>query len=991
MSQFKNFAAVLLGLLLIISITTADTNPDTTFYPISPGWNIEQGIELPIGKTQWEIENEHLFPITISTDDPPPQPSVNPAEWERMTGVLIRYPLGISYSIIAEMSEDAQIVTIVSSQSQAQQVESQYAANGVNTANCEWLIAPSNSMWTRDYGPWFIFTGDDVQGISNHTYNRPTRPYDNMIPVRFGEAYNIPVYDLPLIHTGGNYMSDGMGISISTDLVYDENPSLTQAQVDDYMHTWLGVEDYDVVDDILSGGIHHVDCWAKLLDPGRLIVKRLDPPNAILEANVEYWQNKISSYGRPYEVIRIDCASSTPYTNALILNNKVLVPLFNHSLDQRAMQTWTDAMPGYEILGYTGSWVSDDAIHCRVMGITDRYMLRIVHIPLFDQENNGEDYYVEADIHAYSDQPLTTGMPAIYYSVDSGPFDTTPMTAQGGDIYAGYIPAQPDYTVIDYYIHGEDEFGRSENHPFIGPGNPHRFIIAPDTTAPEITFTPLTSTYDETGPYVLEAEIFDNNGVASASVYYSIEGSFYTPSAMTNTAGNIWSGEIPGMPAGATVYYYVEAMDNSANSNVSQSAVFSFLVKEAFYVYDVENGAQNWQHISGGGQWQDQWHISVEDYHTSTHSWKCGDSGGGNYASNMDGYLISPPVELMNQTELFFWHRIEAEISGSYPDSCYDGGIMELMADSAAGWQQILPAGGYNSTTRTTSSGPFPGIQCYSGVIDWRQEVFDLSGYSGIVQIRFRFGSDGSVNQEGWYVDDIVFAGVEDTLQVPLEVTLTPENPPIVIPAQGGSFNYNLNIANTGLTQQTFDGWIEAVLPSGTVYGPIILRQNLTLPAGGSITRQLTQAVPGGAPAGEYTYRLAAGINPTIIYDFDEFTFEKSGADNSGFGLEKWILSGWDEHLKALSAIPAEYYLTQNYPNPFNASTEFRFGLPVDSDMKIKVYNIMGQEAAVLQDGFMPAGNHLITFNAGELSSGIYVLSMEADNFRQVRKMMLIK
>ena len=991
MLSFYRITITLLILGMAFTLAFAQEPGETRSQTPSPGWNIEQGIELPIGKTQWEIDNEHLFPKYIpQTDDPPPQPAVNPAEFERMTGVLIRWPLGLSYSLIAEMSEDITVVTIVSSEAQAQTVLNYYSNNGVNTDNCEFLIAQSNSIWTRDYGPWFIFNGDDVQGISNHTYNRPSRPYDNMIPLRFGEAYDIPVYDLPLTATGGNYMSDGMGISMSTNLIYNENGSLSISQIENYVQTWLGVYDYDVLPDILTGGIHHIDCWAKMLNPGTILAKRLSPPNATLEANVAYWENKISSYGKPYEVIRIDCASSTPYTNGIILNDKALVPIFGNALDQQALDTWEAAMPGYEILGFTGSWVSDDAIHCRAMGITDRYMLRIVHVPLPNQENSGSDYLVEADIHPYSNQALSPGMPLIYYSVNGGTFNTAAMTFQSDDIYAGYIPALPDYSGIEYYIHAEDGSGRREDHPLIGSADPHYFVVAPDTSGPQISFTPLSSTYLQTA-YTLEADIFDNNGISSASVYYSVNGSFYTPVPMTLVSGDTWSGDIPGQAGGSTVYYYIEATDNSVAGNISQSPVFSFIVTDAFYIYDVESGAQDWTHESGGGTWNDEWHISQETSQSGINSWKCGSSTGGNYANSMDARLTSPAIELMNQTHLYFMHKIDAEISGTYPDSCYDGGILEILTEGATVWQQIFPSAGYNNFTRGSSTGPFPATQCYSGSIDWTQDVFDLTGFSGEVQIRFRFGSDGSVADAGWFIDDVVFAGLEDTTAVPLQVTMTPENPPIIIPGIGGAFNYNLQIANTGAATETFDAWISTLLPTGSDF-LILMRPGIMLPPGASVDRMMSQNVPAGAPSGTYQFSLYVGVHPNVIYAQDGFPFEKAPWDGiSNTYVNDWNAYGWGEQISTNADIPQDYALNQNYPNPFNPTTALEFALPEAGKISLTVFNINGREVAVLVNETASAGYHKVEWNAGNLPSGVYFYRLTAPGFTDVKKMILLK
>src|SRR4030042_6133993 len=156
----------------------------------------------------YEIDNPQTLLV------PPPGPIRNVAEFESMEGVLIRYPFGISYTVIAEMSEDVSVYTIVTSSSEQSSVLSQYQSHGVNTANCEFLIAASDSYWTRDYGPWFIFNGNDELGVIDFNYNRP-RPNDNQIPSKFALYKGFPNYYMPLTHTGGNYMTDSEGISIS--------------------------------------------------------------------------------------------------------------------------------------------------------------------------------------------------------------------------------------------------------------------------------------------------------------------------------------------------------------------------------------------------------------------------------------------------------------------------------------------------------------------------------------------------------------------------------------------------------------------------------------------------------------------------------------------------------------------------------------------------------------------------------------------------------
>ncbi len=125
-----------------------------------------------------------------------------------------------------------------------------------------------------------------------------------------------------------------------------------------------------------------------------------------------------------------------------------------------------------------------------------------------------------------------------------------------------------------------------------------------------------------------------------------------------------------------------------------------------------------------------------------------------------------------------------------------------------------------------------------------------------------------------------------------VSVTLTPINPPIVIPATGGSFNYTAAVANNETTAQTFDTWIMVQLPSGSYYGPVLGPVNLTLPAGASISRQRTQNVPASAPAGDYDYIGYVGTYNTTVWDSSSFNFTKLGAGVSGLGSGEWITTG---------------------------------------------------------------------------------------------------
>ena len=92
-----------------------------------------------------------------------------------------------------------------------------------------------------------------------------------------------------------------------------------------------------------------------------------------------------------------------------------------------------------------------------------------------------------------------------------------------------------------------------------------------------------------------------------------------------------------------------------------------------------------------------------------------------------------------------------------------------------------------------------------------------------------------------------------------------------------------------------------------------------------------------------------------------------------------------------ISSLPTEFELMANYPNPFNPTTNIQFALPSNSNVKLTVVNALGQVVAELVNGELSAGIHDVTWSAANMTSGIYFYTIQADNFVQTRKMLLLK
>ncbi|HPA12267.1 MAG TPA: agmatine deiminase family protein [Bacteroidales bacterium] len=483
--------------------------------------------EKPITLKHWmtpeEAKHSHLIGKDFRATDPPVGPIINFAEFDQVESVLIRYQFGISYQLIAAMSQKCGVTTIVASSAEQNYVTNQYQNQGVNLENCTFIIAPTNSYWTRDYGPWFIADKDDQMGIVDFIYNRP-RPQDNMIPAKVAEVLGINLFAIDLKHCGGNYMTDGMGISASTNLVWNENQSFSHTQIDQIFLDYFGIHTYHVVPDPNNTYIDHIDCWGKYLAPDKILIRAVPPShqqyNAI-EATAAYFAAQTSSYGTPLQVIRVNTPNNQPYSNSLILNDQVFVPIMNSSYDAQAIATYQEAMPGYEVLGFTGSWQSTDALHCRTIGITNLKKVHIQHIPLLGEQPLQPEYVLQATIKAFSGEPLQSDSVLIYYRMNGQNWQTASMTNISEQLWEGSIPAGTPGSQVDYYLFAADETNQRIKHPFIGAPDPHTFIMG-EEAYPHITVYPeqITATAVE-GESTIESFTICNLG--AAELYFNIE------------------------------------------------------------------------------------------------------------------------------------------------------------------------------------------------------------------------------------------------------------------------------------------------------------------------------------------------------------------------------------------------------------------------------------------------------------------------------------
>lgn len=318
-------------------------------------------------------------------------------------------------------------------------------------------------------------------------------------------------------------------------------------------------------------------------------------------------------------------------------------------------------------------------------------------------------------------------------------------------------------------------------------------------TPPSIAHIPITGTRTTPAPWGVSATVNDNHGIASVWIASSRNGEEPVLSDMSfDEASGSYAGTIPDPGVTGDFFEYnVYARDEA--SLISSSGPYYFNVQyarallspdsmgtinlpswahtntslcvsnaghrgldwtldtlNAGLIEDVEQGTNSWVHDGDN----DVWHISNARASSGAYSWFFGDHDAGRYPDFADSALVSGPLLIIPDSRLSFMHWLYTEIPKNSTQA-WDGCFVEISTNEGVDFFQIEPEGGYPYTIYGHSQSPYEnGTPCFAGSTGWQRVEFDLSDYAfETVHIAFRFGSDGLVTSEGWYIDDIEVSG----------------------------------------------------------------------------------------------------------------------------------------------------------------------------------------------------------------------------------------
>jgi agmatine/peptidylarginine deiminase len=288
--------------------------------------------------------------------------------------------------MIAEASQNIDVIVLVGDQSTQPQAEAMLREHGGNPERVAFLPSMSQRAWVRDFGPFMLRCSlGDVRLLDTAGKNTGGID-DNQVPQQLAQLWGMPLDSLPLVLEGGNLLSNGAGLLITTTatLHWNDAAGIVPRTVDNALRSHFGAQQVVYLEALQGENCEHVDMFCTFTDPSTVVVGRYapedDPRNAaLLDRNAQ----KLSGLPTPMgelKVVRIPMPrrkrlSSAggelwyTYTNVVFVNGKLLVPIYQEvdpAVQQEALAVYQRLLPDWELVGIECDALlkSQGALHC---------------------------------------------------------------------------------------------------------------------------------------------------------------------------------------------------------------------------------------------------------------------------------------------------------------------------------------------------------------------------------------------------------------------------------------------------------------------------------------------------------------------------------------------------------------------------------------------------------------------------------------------------
>lgn len=317
-----------------------------------------------------------------------------PGEFERTDALLlgaaqmVQFHPQVLVDIVAAVHGTIKVVGLVGFKDEREQVATLLDDAGLPADAMTMVTAPVRSMWARDYGPLTVLDPQGNPYFLDATYQGRGAVRDDDVPVHLGRRFSIPVIDLPLTMEGGDLLSNGRGLVLTTQRLLKRNEQERGYSFEDVwgiLQLYCGFTDWVALPSLQGEPTGHLDMFLTFVTATTVVVGSYDPA---VDPDNAAWLDWVARQlaGRetpdgPLQVERIpmprhDDGHWRTYTNVVYANGVLLVPTYAEccgELDGQALAVYERLLPGWKVIGVESTSLirRNGSLHCVTLGLSE--------------------------------------------------------------------------------------------------------------------------------------------------------------------------------------------------------------------------------------------------------------------------------------------------------------------------------------------------------------------------------------------------------------------------------------------------------------------------------------------------------------------------------------------------------------------------------------------------------------------------------------------
>lgn len=320
-----------------------------------------------------------------------------PAEWEPHEGTWLQWPQnkiysryelkleGIWLNMVDALNDHESVHLVVADERQQEHVSQQLQYHGIGLQNVDFHTIKTDDVWVRDNGPIFVINDKGQVAITDWVFNgwgdRFDYQLDNQVPASIAEQLDLPIFEVPMVLEAGAVEVNGKGtfhVTRSSIIDLYRNPGMSQEEIEETLGYYLGVDHFIWLTGAGRGECDlwgdetdcHIDIVARFTDETTLLYNwtedTSDPRHDMCALSYAAMQHSTTESGKSLSLVplplpevhqtttmtkwRKNTFTDAAYSNYLVANNVVLVPVYGHKNDDRALKIIGEHFPGREII-----------------------------------------------------------------------------------------------------------------------------------------------------------------------------------------------------------------------------------------------------------------------------------------------------------------------------------------------------------------------------------------------------------------------------------------------------------------------------------------------------------------------------------------------------------------------------------------------------------------------------------------------------------------